>query len=41
MTAAHAAANELVDALEGAGDRLTDPRRAVAEMIAGRGSVRR
>ena len=36
MTAAPAAANELVDALEGAGYRLTEPRRAVAEMVAGR-----
>ena len=36
MTAAPEAANGLVAALEGAGYRLTDPRRAVAEMIAGR-----
>ena len=36
MTAAPGPANELVEALEGAGYRLTDPRRAVAEMIAGR-----
>ncbi|HEY3334225.1 MAG TPA: transcriptional repressor [Candidatus Limnocylindrales bacterium] len=36
MTGAAGAANELVDALEGAGYRLTEPRRAVAGMIAGR-----
>ena len=36
MTAAPQAGNELVDALEGSGYRLTEPRRAVAEMIAGR-----
>ena len=36
MTAVTGAANDLVDALESAGYRLTDPRRAVAEMIAGR-----
>ena len=36
MTTANQATNELVEALDGAGYRLTDPRRAVAEMIAGR-----
>ena len=36
MTDAPAAGNGLVGALEDAGYRLTEPRRAVAEMIAGR-----
>jgi Fur family ferric uptake transcriptional regulator len=36
MTTATDPANDLVAALEGSGYRLTDPRRAVAEMIAGR-----
>lgn len=36
MTASEAAVNGLVEALDGAGYRLTEPRRAVAEMIAGR-----
>jgi Fur family ferric uptake transcriptional regulator len=36
MTGASAPANGLVGALEDAGYRLTEPRRAVAEMIAGR-----
>ena len=36
MTDARAAGNGLVGALEDAGYRLTEPRRAVAEMIAGR-----
>lgn len=36
MTASEAAVNGLVAALDGAGYRLTEPRRAVAEMIAER-----
>jgi Fe2+ or Zn2+ uptake regulation protein len=36
VTGTREAANELVDALEGAGYRLTEPRRAVAEMVAER-----
>jgi Fe2+ or Zn2+ uptake regulation protein len=36
VTGASHVGNELVDALEGAGYRLTEPRRAVAEMVAGR-----
>jgi len=36
MTDASASGNGLVGALEDAGYRLTEPRRAVAEMIAGR-----
>jgi Fe2+ or Zn2+ uptake regulation protein len=36
MTANPAAVNGLVEALDGAGYRLTEPRRAVAEMIAER-----
>ena len=36
MTGTQAPANDLVGALEDAGYRLTEPRRAVAEMIAGR-----